>query len=67
MFFEIFAVFDRFGYDNVPSFQINSKNQDSLSINMLNNINIDDEIPIIVEENGSRAEKVESDIHFYLI
>ena len=52
---------------NVPSFHINSKNQDSLSINILNNINIDDEILIIVEENGSRAEEVESDIHFYLI
>ena len=52
---------------NVPSFQINSKNQDSLSINILNNINIDDEIPIIVEGNGSRAEEVESDIHFYVI
>ena len=52
---------------NVPSFQINSKNEDSLSINILNNINIDDEIPIIVEGNGSRAEEVESDIHFYVI
>ena len=52
---------------NVPSFHINGKNEDSSSINILNNINIDDEIPIIVEENGSRAEEVESDIHFYVI
>ena len=49
--------------DNIPSFLINEKNQDSLSINVLNNINIDDEIPIIVERNGSCVEEVESDIH----
>ena len=42
--------------DSIPSFLINEKNQDSLSINVLNNINIDDEILIIVERNGSRAE-----------
>ena len=35
--------------DNIPNFLINEKSQDSLSINVLNNINIDDEIPIIVE------------------
>ena len=39
------------------------KNQDSLSINVLNNIKIDDEIQIIVERNGLRVEGVESDIH----
>ena len=49
--------------DNIPSFFINEKNQDSLSINVLNNINIDDEIPVIVERNGSRVEEIESDIH----
>ena len=50
--------------DNIPSFFINEKNQDSfLSINVLKNINIDDEIPVIVERNGSRVEEIESDIH----
>ena len=49
--------------DNIPSFLINEKSQDSLTINVLNNINIDDEIQIIVERNGSRVEEVESDIH----
>ena len=34
-----------------------------MSINVLNNINTDDEIPIIVERNCSRVEEVESDIH----
>ena len=34
-----------------------------MTINVLNNINIDDEIQIIVERNGSRVEEVESDIH----
>ena len=35
-----------------------------MSINVLNNINIDKEIPIIVEKNGWNVEeKVESDIH----
>ena len=34
-----------------------------MSINVLNNINIDDEIPVIVERNGSRVEEIESDIH----
>ena len=34
-----------------------------MSISVLNNTNIDDEIPIIVERNGSRVEEVESDIH----
>ena len=33
-----------------------------MSINVSNNINIDDEIPIIVEKNGSCLEEVESDI-----
>ena len=50
--------------DNIPSFLIDKRNQDSLSINVLNNINIDNEIPIIVEKNGSNVEEeVESDIH----
>ena len=49
--------------DNIPSFLINGKSQDSLSINVLNNINIDDEIPKIVERNGSPVEEVKSDIH----
>ena len=39
------------------------KIQDSLSINVLNNINIDDEIPIIVERSRSCVEEVENDIH----
>ena len=34
-----------------------------MSINVLNNINTDDEIPIIVERNCSCVEEVESDIH----
>ena len=49
--------------DNIPSFLINQKHQDSLAINVLNNINIDDKILIIVERNDSRVEKVESEIH----
>ena len=48
--------------DNIPSFLIDQKNQDSLAINV-NNINIDDKILIIVERNDSRVEKVESEIH----
>ena len=47
--------------DNIPSFLINEKIQDSLSINVLNDINIDDEIPIIIE--SLCVDKVESDIH----
>ena len=49
--------------DNIPSSPVNKKNQDSLPINALNNINIDDEIPIIVKRNGLHVEEVESDIH----
>ena len=49
--------------DNIPSFLINEKSQDSFSINVLNNINYDDEIPIIVERSGLCVEEVESDIH----
>ena len=49
--------------DNIPSFLINEKSQDSLSINVLKNINIDDEIPVIVERSGLCVEEVESDIH----
>ena len=38
--------------------------EDSLSINVLKNINIDDEIPTIVERNGLHVEEeVKSDIH----
>ena len=48
--------------DNIPSFLINEESQNSLSINVLNNINIDDEIPIIVERSGLCVEEVESDI-----
>ena len=50
--------------DNFASFLINEKSQDSFSINVLNQINIDDEITIIVERNGLRVEEVESGIHF---
>ena len=49
--------------DNIPRILINKKNQDSFSINVLNNINIDDEILIIVERNDLHVEGVESDIH----
>ena len=49
--------------DNIPSFVINEKNQDNLSFNVLNNINTDDEIPLIDKRNSSRVEEVESDIH----
>ena len=48
--------------DNIPSFLINEKSRNSLSINVLSNINIDDEIPIIVERSGLCVEEVESDI-----
>ena len=34
-----------------------------MSINVLNNINVDDDIPIIVERNDLHVEEVESDIH----
>ena len=34
-----------------------------MSINVLSNINIDYEIPIIIDRNGSHVEEVESDIH----
>ena len=46
--------------DNIASFLINEKSQDSLSINVLNQINIDDEITIIVEKNGSILEEVKN-------
>ena len=49
--------------DHIPSFLINEKSRDSLSINVLYNINIDHEIPITVERNGLCVEEVESDIH----
>ena len=50
---------DRF----ISSFLINGKSQNSLFINVLSNIKIDNEIPVIVQRNGSRVEEVESDIH----
>ena len=49
--------------DHIPSFLINEKSQDSLSMNALNNTSTDDEIPIIVERNALRVKEVESDIH----
>ena len=47
--------------DNVPNFLINEKRQDSLLLNVLFNIDIHEEIPIMVEKNDS-SEEVESDI-----
>ena len=47
--------------DNVPNFIINEKSQNSLLLNVLSNIDIHEEIPIMVEKNYSR-EEVESDI-----
>ena len=46
---------------NVPNFLINEKRQDSLLLNVLINIDIHEEIPIMVEKNDS-SEEVESDI-----
>ena len=46
---------------NVPNFLINGKRQDSLLLNVLSNIDIHEEIPIMVEKNDS-TEEVESDI-----
>ena len=45
------------------AFLLKDSLQDRLSINLLNNINIDDEIPITVERSGLCVEEVESDIH----
>ena len=39
--------------DNVPNFLINEKRQDSLLLNVLSNIVIHEEIPIMVEKNDS--------------
>ena len=39
--------------DNVPNFLINEKRQDSLLLNVLSNIDIHEEIPIMVEKNDS--------------
>ena len=47
--------------DNVPNFLINEKSQDILLLNVLSNIDIHEEIPIMVEKNDSSGE-VESDI-----
>ena len=52
-------------YSKIYYYLLIKKHQDSMSINVLNNINIDDEIPIIVERNCSRVEEVESDINLY--
>ena len=49
--------------DNVPNFLINEKSQDILLLNVLSNIDIHEEIPIMVEKNDSN-EEVESDIQF---
>ena len=43
------------------------KNQDSLSINVLNNIKIDDEIQIIVERNGLRVKDLKVTFILYLV
>ena len=45
---------------NIPNVLINEKSLESLSISVLNYINIDDEIPIIVEKS---VEEVESSNH----
>ena len=47
--------------DNVAIFLINQISQDSLLLNVLSNIDIHEEIPIMVERNDS-SEEVESDI-----
>ena len=42
--------------DNVPNFLINEKSQDSLFLNVLSNVDIYEEIPIMVEKNDSSGE-----------
>ena len=37
--------------DNIPIFLINEKSQDNLLINVLKNIDINEEIPMMVEKN----------------
>ena len=44
---------------NIPSFLIEDKRCDSLPLVVLNNINIDDEIPLIVEKNNSSDAEAE--------
>ena len=44
---------------SIPSFLIEDKRCDSLSLVVLNNINIDDEIPLIVEKNNSNDAETE--------
>ena len=45
----------------MPNFLSNEKSQDSLLLNILNNIDIHEEIPIMIEKNNS-SQEVESDI-----
>ena len=47
----------------MPNFLTNEKSQDSLLLNILSNIDIHVEMPIMVQKNDS-SEKVESDIQF---
>ena len=47
--------------ENVPNFLINEKSKDSLLFNVLSNIDIHKEIPIMFEKNESRTD-VENDI-----
>ena len=44
---------------NIPTFLIEEKKCDSLPLVTLNNINIDDEIPLIVWKNNSSGAEVE--------
>ena len=47
---------------NIPSFLIEDKNYHSLPLVALNNIKIDDEIPLIVEKNNSSGSKAEGGV-----
>lgn len=50
--------------DNIPIFLINEKSQDNLLINVLKNIDINEEIPMMVEKNDlAKRWGVESAIH----
>ena len=44
---------------NIPSFLLEDKRCDSLPLAVLNNINIDDEIPLVVEKKNSSGAKAE--------
>lgn len=48
---------------NTPNFVINEKSQDSLLINVLNNLDIIEEIPMMVDKNDLSIEEIESAIH----